>query len=118
MSAKTDLRRRLWKREDENCWYCGRHTTLVCGNNRLDRATNDHLIPRCRGGMNDETNLVSCCRRCNEAKGTLTEAEFRAMTAVDAIRFNDAVQKYGIKNIHIVEICLGASAGYRKAIAA
>lgn len=40
--------------------------------------TIDHKIPRSRDGTNDLKNLAAACRRCNELKDQLTEAEFRA----------------------------------------
>ncbi len=110
--GKTELRKRLWEREHGRCWYCDRDTILHCGDSNLRRATNDHIIPLCRGGTNDETNQVSCCRRCNEAKGALTEAEFRSMSSLDAIRFNDAVSLYDGK-IEVVHVAMAAGAGYR-----
>mmetsp|Transcript_5737 Transcript_5737/g.9919 ORF Transcript_5737/g.9919 Transcript_5737/m.9919 type:complete len:150 (+) Transcript_5737:366-815(+) len=34
-----------------------------------DDATVDHFVPICRGGTDEERNLVVACRRCNEDKG-------------------------------------------------
>lgn len=36
--------------------------------------TVEHLIPRAKGGNEDDKNLWMSCRLCNEAKGILTEA--------------------------------------------
>jgi hypothetical protein len=33
--------------------------------------TIDHFIPKCRGGTDNETNLLVCCRFCNHQKGYL-----------------------------------------------
>ena len=41
-------------------------------------ATRDHDIPRSRGGLNHESNIVLACSRCNGAKEDMTGAEFRA----------------------------------------
>lgn len=30
----------------------------------------EHVVPRCRGGSNDLSNLVLSCSRCNSKKGT------------------------------------------------
>lgn len=41
------------------------------------RATTlDHLLPRSRGGTDTWQNLVAACRRCNNAKGDRTPAEW------------------------------------------
>lgn len=111
--GKHDLRKALWEREDKCCWYCTRKTRLYCQENAGDRATIDHLIPKCRGGVDDDTNRVNCCLRCNGLKGLLTEAEFRSMSSVDALRFNDAAGRYGIKNLRIIHIAMAAGEGYR-----
>jgi hypothetical protein len=117
MSMAT-VRRALWEREGGKCWYCGRDTMLNAGEQNPRLATVDHLIPRARGGVNNDTNRVNCCLRCNQLKGTLTEAEFRSMSSVEAVIFNDAASRYGIKNIDITEVALAAGPGYRKTAAA
>lgn len=90
-----ELRRTLWLRERKVCCYCGRPTRLHTKDGASDRATIDHLIPTCRGGADDDSNRASCCRRCNEAKGMLTEEEFRTMSVLEALKFNDAVGIFG-----------------------
>lgn len=30
--------------------------------------TRDHIVPRSKGGTNVHTNLLGCCRACNETK--------------------------------------------------
>jgi 5-methylcytosine-specific restriction endonuclease McrA len=36
-------------------------------------ATLDHIVPSCRGGSNKVSNIIMCCRKCNEERG---HAEF------------------------------------------
>lgn len=52
------------------CHYCKLTT-------RLHLFSVDHRIPISRGGSNGYRNKVGCCLRCNQAKGLLTECEFR-----------------------------------------
>jgi 5-methylcytosine-specific restriction endonuclease McrA len=57
----------LW-RDKNQCQYCGvieapRDMTI------------DHVTPRSRGGENTWTNLVTCCKRCNQKKGNRTPEE-------------------------------------------
>ncbi|MGO9056371.1 MAG: HNH endonuclease [Candidatus Binataceae bacterium] len=33
------------------------------------RLTLDHWLPKCRGGTNKPTNLMTCCLDCNLKKG-------------------------------------------------
>jgi CRISPR/Cas system Type II protein with McrA/HNH and RuvC-like nuclease domain len=58
-------RKRIFKRDNQECVYCGskKHLTL------------DHVTPRSRGGKNSWTNLVTCCSPCNIKKGSKTPEE-------------------------------------------
>jgi DNA-directed RNA polymerase subunit RPC12/RpoP len=44
------------------CHWCGREFTAQ------DPATADHLVPKARGGTNDESNLVPAHRSCNSRR--------------------------------------------------
>ena len=58
-------RKRIYKRDNNECVYCGSQRNL----------TIDHVIPRSRGGKNSWTNLVTCCRSCNLKKADKTPEE-------------------------------------------
>ena len=58
-------RKRLFKRDNHQCGYCGSQKNL----------TIDHVIPKSRGGSNGWNNLVTCCSRCNSFKGDKTPEE-------------------------------------------
>ena len=58
-------RKRLYKRDDNQCVYCGSRKTL----------TIDHVMPKSRGGKNSWMNLVTCCTPCNIKKGNRTPEE-------------------------------------------
>jgi 5-methylcytosine-specific restriction endonuclease McrA len=53
-------------RGERVCSYCGSEDDL----------TRDHVMPRSRGGLNDESNKVWACRSCNSAKGNRTPEEW------------------------------------------
>ena len=36
----------------------------------------EHFVPVAKGGLNDHTNVVPSCRRCNEAKGVQMPREW------------------------------------------
>ena len=57
----------LW-RDKNQCQYCG-----VIESPR--EMTIDHVIPRSRGGENTWSNLVTCCKKCNQKKGNRTPKE-------------------------------------------
>jgi hypothetical protein len=52
------ISRSVLDRDGYRCRYCGQPATTV-----------DHIIPKARGGSDDPSNLVACCRSCNSAKG-------------------------------------------------
>jgi CRISPR/Cas system Type II protein with McrA/HNH and RuvC-like nuclease domain len=65
----------VWKRSKGRCWYCGIKMVQPKGDPKtpleyVDRMfTLDHMLPQSRGGTDDVSNLVGCCRRCNNLKG-------------------------------------------------
>jgi hypothetical protein len=56
------LRDRIFRRDDFRCVYCG-------GSFPVADLTIDHVEPRRKGGDRSAGNLVTCCKRCNTAKG-------------------------------------------------
>lgn len=60
----------LYLRDGLACVYC--QATLESE----ARLTLDHLKPYSLGGDNSETNLVTCCLRCNSARGNRPVATF------------------------------------------
>jgi HNH endonuclease len=55
----------LFRRDAHMCMYCGNrfsHTSL----------SRDHVRPLCRGGRDTWNNVVTACRRCNNAKASRT----------------------------------------------
>jgi 5-methylcytosine-specific restriction endonuclease McrA len=56
-------RKNIFKRDSYCCQYCGKD---LCDGN----ATVDHVTPRCKGGADSWTNLVTSCKECNLYKGS------------------------------------------------
>lgn len=66
-SLTIDQYRLVVEAADGRCYYCGcRPEILTC----------DHMVPFCRGGTNEITNIVPACLKCNQRKGTCTANEF------------------------------------------
>jgi hypothetical protein len=57
----------LW-RDKLTCQYCGKR-------HPYENLTLDHVIPSSRGGLKTWENIVCCCRRCNQKKGSMLPAE-------------------------------------------
>jgi len=56
-------RKSIFARDHHTCQYCGARGTAL---------TIDHVIPRERGGKTTWNNLVCCCTKCNNKKGSHT----------------------------------------------
>lgn len=60
---KSLSRKNILLRDHNTCQYCGR----VFAQSEL---TLDHVVPKSRGGSSNWDNLVACCRKCNNRKGS------------------------------------------------
>ncbi len=65
----------IYQRDGLACCYCG------AGVEDGAQLTLDHLKPYSRGGNNAATNLVTCCQRCNSARGNRAVKTFAAAVA-------------------------------------
>jgi hypothetical protein len=71
VSVDKDTRARVLARDDFECRYCGRPV-------RWTTSEIDHVRPRCQGGGDELSNLVTACLRCNDKKGGFTPGEWAA----------------------------------------
>lgn len=58
----------IYGRDKYTCQYCGL-------SKRLGELTQDHILPRSRGGLTSWMNIVTCCVSCNRRKGNRTPEE-------------------------------------------
>ena len=58
-------RKNILLRDHSTCQFCGRQLPP-------SELTLDHVVPRSRGGKSSWENLVACCHRCNNRKGSRT----------------------------------------------
>lgn len=58
-------RRNIWHRDNRECQYCGTQLTL----NQMHW---DHVTPKSKGGKTNWTNIVCCCKSCNDRKADKT----------------------------------------------
>ena len=64
-----NLRQRVIERDGLRCVYCDEDLADA-------EIHMDHVIPESQGGETTYNNLQVTCRKCNLAKGVLTESEF------------------------------------------
>lgn len=76
----TYIRASILLLDQKKCAYCGRKATTV-----------DHIIPRTKGGGEEETNLVACCRVCNSTKNNRLphEAKMNFHSSFTRLNMND-----------------------------
>lgn len=58
-----EIRDHVWGETEGHCTYCGVKLRP------FSTFSIDHVTPVSRGGTNDLTNLVACCKSCNSIKG-------------------------------------------------
>lgn len=74
---REEKRLAIYLRDGLSCVYCG----VGIEDNENIRLSLDHLRPRSKGGSNHETNLVTCCGRCNSSRGARTFRDFAIAAA-------------------------------------
>lgn len=62
-----ECRQRVCQAASDRCGYCRSPQSLVMGTLEIE-----HIIPRSRGGTDDESNLWLSCGLCNRSKGAQT----------------------------------------------
>ena len=72
---RQEKRLAIYLRDGMACAYCGESAILGT------QLTLDHITPHSNNGTNHETNLVTCCLRCNSARGKRTVKAFARVTA-------------------------------------
>jgi 5-methylcytosine-specific restriction endonuclease McrA len=60
---------RIRARDHYRCVYCG----VVEGDVRHHL---DHIVPRCHGGLDEATNLIVACVRCNTSRKSMPLGEW------------------------------------------
>ena len=87
------------------CCYCNREMMpfqLLGKRPHPLSITDEHLIPRSRGGTNRSQNIKYCCYQCNQEKGGLTPCEYLYM--LKHLRSADGLRNAKIQNLEkIVE---------------
>lgn len=76
---------RLYDKQNGLCFYCGEQM-IVVDTATLRRLppkaiTQDHLLPKSKGGTRAAHNIVGACWQCNHRRGTDDWAEFKARFA-------------------------------------
>jgi len=86
----------LFARDAYTCQYCGRRQQDLKGRQFLTR---DHVMPVCRGGLNDWGNVVTACSPCNNRKGGRTPEEARMPLLSDPAEPNHVHLVWAVRRV-------------------
>ena len=73
--CRQEKRLAIYLRDGLACAYCGHSVEDGA------QLTLDHIQPHSKGGTNHESNLVTCCHRCNSARGNRPMKAFASSVA-------------------------------------
>ena len=68
---------RIYQRDGWRCHYCRLEVLLDVPQSHARFATFDHKHPRSKGGRDDDSNIVTCCARCNKEKADIPYEMYR-----------------------------------------
>lgn len=91
---------RVMERDGKACAYCGIPLLCLCDMAELvdeegvysftrgmpEPGFRDQIIPRSRGGSDEDANIAPACNGCNASKNNRTPEEWRAAKALKAAR--------------------------------
>lgn len=89
---RQEKRLAIYIRDGLACAYCG--ATI-----EDTKMTLDHIIPYSMGGSNDQTNLVTCCHKCNSSRGARELREFIDSVSAYTLQDADKIHAYILETI-------------------
>ena len=89
---RQEKRLAIYIRDGLACAYCG--ATI-----EDTKMTLDHIIPYSMGGSNDQTNLVTCCHKCNSSRGARELREFIDSVSSYTLQNADKIHTYILETI-------------------
>jgi hypothetical protein len=79
---RKEKRLAIYLRDGFECNYCG--TDLHDA--KPEDINLDHITPRCEGGSNHESNLITACKKCNSGRGAKPVKQYATAGALDRIK--------------------------------
>jgi len=65
VDIKTATKRKIYENHNYICYLCGKKVKIYDGGREHDCATLDHFVPKCIFKGNKQSNLRTCCAKCN-----------------------------------------------------
>ena len=88
----------IW-RDSNTCQYCSKKMLS-------SELTMDHVLPKSRGGDNTWTNLVTCCKKCNQKKRDRTPEEAGMKLNKKPLKPSNSILRFTNKIVPIWNIYL------------
>lgn len=85
-----EVQQRVWARDGFKCIYCRKPMGQIL-------MTIDHFVPLELGGINDESNYLTACKRCNKDKGMEDPREFCHRRGLDYNKIKQYLENGGSK---------------------
>jgi 5-methylcytosine-specific restriction endonuclease McrA len=86
----TAIRVKILERDNYICGYCGKKARTV-----------DHIHPKSKGGTEDESNLIACCKSCNQIKNNRSLNECGFSIKHNTLLLNESFGHNALNNSYI-----------------
>ena len=98
---------RILQRDNFKCAYCGK----VAAETELEV---DHIMPRSKGGSDEETNLVTACFQCNRGKrdrNIITNKKEKGINEIEQMAIDAHLKenRFKIKSLGVIRYFLNAT---------
>ena len=102
MSKREKLRTRLINKTNGHCGYCG--CVLFHSGKQWHKWQIDHILPKKKGGTDEEDNLMPSCPSCNKYKQVATLEQFREIVqnTIQVLNKNSTAYKVA-KRFRLIE---------------
>lgn len=100
---RQEKRLAIYLRDGMACMWCG------SGVDNGAQLTLDHIKPHSKGGSNDATNLITCCKRCNDSRGARGVKMFAQAVAeyvnhgLTAVQITDTIRRNRYRALNVAE---------------
>lgn len=95
------VQQKVWVADQFTCMYCSRKMGDV-------QLTIDHFVPLEMGGVNDTSNYLSACRRCNKDKGSMSPQDWcNKIGKIGCNRIGESYTLYTFLSIYLAERKIG-----------
>ena len=97
--GKMQVREYVLQRDNRTCQY-----QQACKGGKHQRLETDHIVPRSQGGTDRIDNLITSCRKCNQAKADQSIEQFLAHNKARLLRIQTQLKKPMASATHLNQL--------------